>query len=241
MRYLLLVMGVWLLPGGAHAGLWAAQAELELEFAELVFVGNPSITDAGLTTLEAAGATFVGTQPLVLDSPPLTGGSVSVSNGPGSFSGNPLEGTMPIRGSYSLTGFGGSVLVALPLALPVGSGPVTRGLGVGGTIMATASFLGTATFGPWSSGTVTIANVATPDGTGTIMRTGAVIPAHPAEIRLVSPVRIVSEFAPPTGSFATLTYIIEAPEPALPALLGLGSVVLAVAGCRKLRLVEKVS
>jgi len=232
------VLGVWLLAGSAHAGLWQGQAELELDFAGVTFeAGFVSLTEVGLTRLDVPGATFVGTQHVIVSAPPATGGNVSVSNGAGRFTGDPLVGTMPVRGGYSLTGFGGLVLFSLPLAIPAGPGPVTAGLGVGGTIMGTAGADPvTATFGPWSSGSVTIANVATPGGTGTITRTGAIIDVFPAVIQLVSPVRIVSTLGPPTGSFATLTYELErAPEPTSSALLALGTAVLVVAARRKRR------
>jgi hypothetical protein len=39
--------------------------------------------------------------------------------------------------------------------------------------------------------------------------------------------------APPTGSFATLTYYLAAPEPVLPLMLATGSAVLACAAVRR--------
>lgn len=229
------------MPAAAPSSPVLAPGQLELF--GVVFEGQGTLSGSlGTGGIGVAGATFVGTRTSPLDAPPATGQFVSVANDPGFFAGAPLGtgaplvGTMPVRGSYRLTGFGGSVIIELPFAVPAGTGAVTAGLGVGGTVMAIESGITmTATFGPWSSGNVTIADVATPSGTGTIMATGGFMPGTPDRLQLVTPVRVVSSLGDSTGSFATLTYELPVPEPALPALLAVGSIVLAAAAVRKAR------
>lgn len=236
-------LGLWFAAAASAGPMPTAGASApvsapgQLDLFNVVFEGQGTLSGSSLSGLRVAGGTFVGTIRPSISASPVDAITVAVSNQPGFFAGSPLVGTMPVRGVYRITSFGGLTLIEVPLAVPEGTGPVTAGLGVGGTVMWTGEedLAVTATFGPWSSGPVTIENVATPGGTGTLMRTGSVRVGPPAQVELVTPIRVVSTLVDPAGSFATLTYTLEAPEPGVPALLAVGSVVLAPAARRKLR------
>lgn len=214
----------------------------QLEVFGALFEGQGTLSGS-LTTggVGVVGGTFVGTQHPFVDFSPVTGATISVSNQPGFFAGAPLGtgaplvGTMPVRGVLRLTGFGGVTLIGYPFAVPMGTGAVTAGLGVGGTVMGTVpEDTLTASFGPWNSGVVTITGLGE-SGTGTAMGTGGYFPGPPARLQLVTPVRVVSTLTSPLGWFATLTYELAVPEPVSSGLLAVGAIVLAATARRKRR------
>jgi hypothetical protein len=164
-----------------------------------------------------------------------------VANGPGRFAraaaGMPFTGTMPIAGEFVATGFGGAEILVVPFAPAAPGGTITRGLGVGGTLMATRpeGATLTASFGRWSSGTVSVTGVVTAGGKlGTTSRVGSLVPGSPTRLSLVTPVRILSSLAAvPIATFARVTYEIGVPEPAGAPLLASGALVLCAAAWRR--------
>jgi hypothetical protein len=196
-----------------------------------ILAGVGSGTSSGTVTIP--GGVFTGTAVATTPSnaaPPITGNRLVVTgHEPGSFSGAPLAGAMPLRGRLSLTAFGGSELLRIPLSVVgapnlVGTWEAPAG---GGALTAVGA--------PWSAGLV-IANV--PSSMGVVSTSFSGYDQRVAGVgtlQLVTPILVHSTLA---GDFLlwSALRLSFAPEPARALLLATGALVLAALGRRPRRL-----
>jgi hypothetical protein len=190
--------------------------------------GGSGASAAALVTLP--GGVFTGSAVATTPTdaaPPITGNRLVVTgHEPGSFSGAPLAGAMPLRGRLSLTAFGGSELLRIPLSV-VGAPNVVgtwEAPGGGGALTAVGA--------PWSAGLV-IANV--PSSMGVLSTSFSGYDQRVAGVgtlQLVTPILVHSTLA---GDFLlwSALRLSFAPEPARALLLATAALALAAHGGRR--------
>jgi hypothetical protein len=229
----LLMGAVGLLPACARAALYRFTASLSLSVDAtqgLVFEGSGNGL-SGLSGVQLPASLFSGTKTAPASAGALSAFAASlVPNGPGVFSGTPLEGTMPIFGGVRFLAFGTTV-ATVPLQ-PI-SGP--GAFGVGGMVDTPHSPPQPGiSFAPWDVGPVTVSG----PGGSQAMFTGADsrTPGGLGQIALVSPARITSAGGGDVAFLLVGTLRLQfVPEPTTPLLLVVGSALLAGLGHRRAR------
>ncbi|MGI9431428.1 MAG: PEP-CTERM sorting domain-containing protein [Myxococcota bacterium] len=215
------------LGASAQAGpLTSASVTFNLGGAgDIVFPGT-GVTGTAMSLTQAtvdAGSGFAGTVTTPLDASPATGLEVVIgSNTLGNLMGDPLTSTNFLIGLTStITGFGGTPLITVPLAagstddVTINEGGVTVNIFPEG----------------WTSGVLALT-----DGSGGAVATitGDVVQGEPGSIRLVSGAYITTSLADPT--YVTIAVDMEfesVPEPTMVLLFGAGAVVLGGFAWRK--------
>lgn len=238
--WLSMLAGV-LVAGTSHAASLPFTATLTIQIADLAPIVIPgsgiatvdgSAGGAPIDSLALAGETFAGNDVLPITDPsvfPIFGIDCDVQNSAGGFTrgaGGSLGGVMPLIGSARICLFGPcSTAIAnldVPLSVVGGAGSYTQ---IGAVYLTVAG-------APWTTGTASVASVATAMGFAHGPASGTSSTFAPGgRLQLVTPFVIASAIGAlpilPSSATITLHFV---PEPATFALLAGGIALLGVIG-----------